>query len=96
MKTVKVKVYYNSRDNSINVKFDDDNLVLLSENKKTINAKEIYDKFKYENGKTYELLELDCLTDLNDDYIYYIKECHKIFKNIIDGISIAEEEKSDK
>ena len=73
MKTVKVKVYYNSRDNSINVKFDDDNLVLLSENKKTINAKEIYDKFKYENGKKYELLELDCLTDLNDDYIYYIK-----------------------
>ena len=51
MKPVKVKVYYNSEDNSINVKFDDDNLILLSESKKTLNAKEIYNMFKYETGK---------------------------------------------
>lgn len=95
MKPVKVKVYYNSEDNSINVKFDDDNLILLSESKKTLNAKEIYNMFKYETGKLYELLELDDLTGLNDDDIYYIKECHKIFKNIINGISISEEEKTD-
>lgn len=95
MKPVKVKVYYNSEDNSINVKFDDDNLILLSESKKTLNAKEIYNMFKYETGKLYELLELDDLTGLNDDDIYYIKECHKIFKNIINGISISEEAKTD-
>lgn len=94
MKTVKVKVYYNSEDNSINVKFDDDNLILLSESKKTLNAKEIYNMFKYETGKLYELLELDDLTGLTDDDRYYIKECHKIFKNIINGINISEEEKN--
>ena len=95
MKTVKVKVYYNSEDNSINVKFDDDNLILLSESKKTLNAKEIYNMFKYETGKLYELLELDDLTSLTDDDRYYIKECHKIFENIINGINISEEEKTD-
>lgn len=95
MKTVKVQVYYNSEDNSINVKFDDDNLILLSESKKTLNAKEIYNMFKYETGKLYELLELDDLTGLTADDMYYIKECHKIFKNIINGISISEEEKTD-
>ncbi len=95
MKTVKVKVYYNSEDNSINVKFDDDNLILLSESKRTLNAKEIYNMFKYETGKLYELLELDDLTGLTDDDMYYIKECHKIFKNIINGISISEKEKTD-
>lgn len=95
MKTVKVKVYYNSEDNSINVKFDDDNLILLSESKKTLNAKEIYNMFKYETGKLYELLELDDLTGLTDDDRYYIKECHKIFENIINGINISEEEKTD-
>lgn len=95
MKTVKVKVYYNSEDNSINVKFDDDNLILLSESKKILNAKEIYNMFKYETGKLYELLELDDLTGLTADDMYYIKECYKIFKNIINGISISEEEKTD-
>lgn len=95
MKTVKMKVYYNSEDNSINVKFDDDNLILLSESKKTLNAKEIYNMFKYETGKLYELLELDDLTGLTDDDRYYIKECHKIFENIINGINISEEEKTD-
>lgn len=95
MKTVKVKVYYNSEDNSINVKFDDDNLILLSESKKTLNAKEIYNMFKYETGKLYELLELDDLTGFTDDDRYYIKECHKIFENIINGINISEEEKTD-
>ena len=93
MKIVKVKVYYNDKDNSINVMFDEDNLVLLSENKKTLNAKEIYDMFKYENDKMYELDELDDLTTLDEDNTYYIKECHRIFKNIIDGISISENEK---
>lgn len=93
MKTVKVKIYYNSDDKSINVKFDDDNLILLSENKKTLNAKEIYNIFSYENDKAYELQELGDLTDLNDDDLYYIRECHKIFKTIIDGINISEEEK---
>jgi hypothetical protein len=95
MKTVEVKIYYNNEDNSINVKFDDANLILLSESKKTLNAKEIYDMFKYETGKLYKLLELDDLTGLNDDDLYYIKECHKIFENIINGISIPEEEKTD-
>lgn len=94
MKIVKVKVYYNDKDNSINVMFDEDNLVLLSENKKTLNAKEIYDMFKYENDKMYELDELGDLTTLDEDNTYYIKECHRIFKNIIDGISIFENEKN--
>ena len=91
---VKVKVYYNDKDNSINVMFDEDNLMLLSENKKTLNAKEIYDMFKYENDKMYELDELGDLTTLDEDNTYYIKECHRIFKNIIDGISISENEKN--
>ena len=94
MKIVKVKVYYNDKNNSINVMFDENNLVLLSENKKTLNAKEIYDMFKYENDKTYELDELGDLTTLDEDSTYYIKECHRIFKNIIDGISISENEKN--
>lgn len=93
MKIVKVKVYYDN--NSINVKFDDNNLVLLSENKKELNAKEIYDMFKYENDKKYELVELEDLKDLDEDSKYYTEECHKIFKNIIDGINISEMEKND-
>lgn len=94
MKIVKVKVYYNEKDNSINVMFDENNLVLLSENKKTLNAKEIYNMFKYENDKTYELDELGDLTTLDEDSMYYLKECHRIFKNIIDGISISENGKN--
>lgn len=94
MKTVKVKVYYNNEDNSINVTFDDNNLVLLSANKKSLNAKEIYDMFKYENEKTYELAELEDLKSLDEDSKYYLMECYKIFKNIIDGISISENGKN--
>ena len=90
MKIVKVKVCYNANDNSIDVKFDENAFVLLSKNEKTLYAKKIYNMFDYKNDKTYELEELEDLSDLDEDNAYYIKECYKIFKNIIDGISVSE------
>ena len=59
--------------------------------KKELNAKEIYDMFKYENGKKYILNDLDNYDDISEDNQYYLNECHKIFKNIIDGLEIPEE-----
>ena len=63
----------------------------VSDTKKELNAKEIYDMFKYENGKKYILNDLDNYDDISEDNQYYLNECHKIFKNIIDGLEIPEE-----
>ena len=47
--------------------------------------------FKYENGKKYVLNELEKYDDISEDNQYYLNECYKIFKNIIDGLEISEE-----
>lgn len=91
MKTVNVKIKYNNKDKSISVYFDTDSLLLLSNSKKELNAKEIYDMFKYENGKKYVLNGLENYSNISEDNQYYLNECHKIFKNIIDGLEIPEE-----
>lgn len=91
MKTVNVKIKYDNNDKSISLFFDADSLLLLSDTKKELNAKEIYDMFKYENGKKYILNDLDNYDGISEDNQYYLNECHKIFKNIIDGLEIPEE-----
>lgn len=91
MKTVKVSVIYNEIDSSISVNFDDDSLILISETKKELKAKEIYEMFKYENDKKYLLSDIADYPNIDEDDLYYLKECHQIFKNVIDGLEIPEE-----
>mgnify|MGYP004508758967 CR=1 FL=1 len=84
MNNIEIKVVY--ENNKIYVKVDKKTTLLLSDDKKQINASEIYDCLNYEIGKKYILLELKDYTDINDDYKTYLKEIYEIFKTIIKAI----------
>ena len=84
MNNIEIEVVY--ENNKIYVKVDKKNTLLLSDDKKQINASEIYDCLNFKIGKKYTLLELKEYTDINDDYKTYLKEIYEIFKTIIKAI----------
>ena len=91
MKPIEVKVVYNEKNNSIEVLFDDKEYTLVSNAKKELNAQEIFEMFNYEKDKKYKISKLDEYENINADYSAYLEECYNVFKNIIDGITIEEE-----
>lgn len=85
MKINVIEVIYESK-NKIFVKVEDKKTLLLSDEKKQINASEIYKCLNYKKDKQYSLNELKEYEDINEDYKNYLKEIYEIFKTIIKNI----------
>lgn len=60
--------------------------LILSDEKKQINASEIYKCLNYKKNKTYSLTELKDYNNINDDYKNYLNEIYEIFKTILKSI----------
>lgn len=85
MKTSVIEVIYEPQ-NKIYVKIDNKKTLLLSDDKKQINATEIYKCLNYKKDKKYLLNDLKEYKDINDDYNNYLNEIQEIFKTIIKNI----------
>lgn len=85
MKTSEIEVLYEN-PNKICVKVDDKKVLLLSEDKKQITAKEIYKFLDYKKGKNYSLKDLKEFPEINDDYKNYLDEIYEIFKTIMKSL----------
>lgn len=85
MKTNIIEVIYET-ENKIFVVVGGKKTLILSDEKKQINASEIYKCLNYEKGKKYSLSELKDYNDINEDYKNYLIEIYEIFKSILKGI----------
>lgn len=85
MKTNIIEVIYES-ENKIFVIVNGKKTLILSNEKKQINASEIYKCLNYKKGEKYSLTELNNYKDINEDYKNYLIEIHEIFKSILKEI----------
>lgn len=85
MKTNIIEVIY-EHENKIFVIVDGKKTLILSDEKKQINASEIYKCLNYKKGKKYSLTELKIYNYINDDYKNYLIEIYEIFKTILKNI----------
>ena len=85
MKTSIIEVIYEP-ENKIFVIVDGKKTLILSDEKKQINASEIYKCLNYKKDKKYSLTELKDYNDINDDYKNYLNEIYEIFKTILKTI----------
>lgn len=85
MKTNIIEVIY-EHENKIFVIVDGKKTLILSDEKKQINASEIYICLNYKKDKKYSLTELKTYNYINDDYKNYLIEIYEIFKTILKNI----------
>lgn len=85
MKTNIIEVIY-EHENKIFVIVDGKKTLILSDEKKQINASEIYKCLNYKKGKKYSLTEFKTYNYINDDYKNYLIEIYEIFKTILKNI----------
>lgn len=89
---IKINIEYEAI-NKIYLNSDSNKILILSNEKKEISAKEIFDFLNYQSGKKYILEELSQdMATLDENNKNYIDQIYKMMKSIINGINSISQE----